>query len=80
MNFYQKGRQVIDLFAFFFEKNFLNNTLTSEGIVKGNDPYLYGEKVKAYLRRGAKPLPGFMQYPNPLVGYGVLCLKDSLPR
>ncbi len=23
------------------------------GIVKGNDPYLYGEKVKAYLRRGA---------------------------
>ena len=50
------------------------------GIVRGNDPYLYGEKVKAYLRRGAKPLPGFMQYPNPLVGYGVLCLKDSLPR
>ncbi len=24
------------------------------GIVRGNDPYLYGEKVKAYLRRGAK--------------------------
>jgi len=50
------------------------------GIVRGNDPYLYGEKVKAYLRRGAKPLPGFTQYPNPLVGYGVLCLEDSLPR
>ncbi len=27
------------------------------GIVKGNDPYLYGEKVKAYLRKGARPLP-----------------------
>lgn len=40
------------------------------GIVKGNDPYLYGEKVKAYLRRGAKPLPGFTVYPNPQVGYG----------
>lgn len=49
------------------------------GIVGGNDPYLYGEKVKAYLRRGAKPLPGFGEYPNPQVGYGVLCVKDSLP-
>lgn len=49
------------------------------GIVDGNDPYLYGEKVKAYLRRGAKPLPGFGEYPNPQVGYGVLCVKDSLP-
>ena len=37
------------------------------GIVRGNDLYLYGEKVKAYLRKGAKPLPGFTQYPNPLV-------------
>lgn len=50
------------------------------GIVRGNDPYLYGEKVKAYLRRGAKELPGFTQYPNPLVGYGALCVEDSLPR
>ena len=42
------------------------------GIVRGNDPFLYGEKVKAYLRRGARPLPGFTQYPNPQVGYGCL--------
>ena len=49
------------------------------GIVRGNDPYLYGEKVKAYLRRGARPLPGFTEYPNPQVGYGALCLRDSLP-
>lgn len=40
------------------------------GIVRGNDPYLYGEKVKAYLRRGAKELPGFGEYPNEEVGYG----------
>lgn len=40
------------------------------GIVRGNDPYLYGEKVKAYLRRGAKTLPGFARYPNEEVGYG----------
>ena len=49
------------------------------GIVRGNDAYLYGEKVKAYLRRGAKPLPGFTEYPNPLVGYGALCVRDSIP-
>ena len=49
------------------------------GIVRENDPFLYGEKVKAYLRRGARPLPGFAVYPNPQVGYGVLCVKDSLP-
>ena len=31
----------------------------------GNDPYLYGEKVKAYLRKGARPPAGrFAEYPN----------------
>lgn len=49
------------------------------GIVKGNDDYLYGEKVKAYLRRGARVLPGFEVYPNPQVGYGALCVENSLP-
>lgn len=49
------------------------------GIIDGNDPFLYGEKAKAYLRRGARQLPGFAEYPNPLVGYGTLCVADSLP-
>lgn len=49
------------------------------GISEGNDPYLYGEKIKAYLRRGARELPGFTQYPNPQVGYGALCVRNSLP-
>lgn len=49
------------------------------GIVKGNDPFLYGEKVKAYLRRGAKPLRGETEYPNSRVGYGALCVASSLP-
>ena len=49
------------------------------GIVRGNDPYLYGEKVKAYLIRGARPLPGFTIYPNAQVGWGRLCLEESLP-
>lgn len=50
------------------------------GIVQGNDPYLYGEKVKAYFQRGAKEILGFSEYPNQVVGYGALCVKDSLPN
>lgn len=49
------------------------------GIVRGNDPYLYGEKVKAYLRAGAQPLRGESEYPNDKVGYGKLCVSESLP-
>ena len=49
------------------------------GIVKGNDPYLYGEKVKAYLRRGARQVPGYDRWPNAQLGYGLLCVEDSLP-
>ena len=49
------------------------------GIVRGNDPYLYGEKVKAYMIRGAKRLPGYNEYPNPQLGWGALCVADSLP-
>ena len=49
------------------------------GIVRGNDPFLYGEKVKAYLRKGARPLRGENEYPNDRVGYGKLCVAESLP-
>lgn len=49
------------------------------GIVRGNDRYLYGEKVKAYLRRGAQPIRGEMVYPNERVGFGSLCLTKSIP-
>ncbi len=50
------------------------------GIVKKNDPYLYGDKVKEYLKKGARPLPGELEYPNPRVGYGALCVADSIPE
>ena len=53
--------------------------LMQYGIVRGNDPYLYGEKVKAYLIRGARPLSAYGEYPNATIGWGVLCLRDSLP-
>ena len=49
------------------------------GGVQGNDPYLYGEKVKAYLRRGARELLGYSVWPNSLLGFGALCVRDSLP-
>jgi hypothetical protein len=48
------------------------------GIVMGNDRFLYGEKVKAYLRRGAEALRGEQVYPNDRVGYGKLCLDKSI--
>ena len=49
------------------------------GIADGNDAFLYGEKLKAYLIRGARQLPGYSSWPNPQLGWGVLCLRDSLP-
>ena len=41
------------------------------GGVQGNDPFLYGEKVKAYLRRGARQLPGMVS-PNLMTGKSLL--------
>ena len=49
------------------------------GIIQGNDPFLYGEKVKAYFQRGAKPFSGEEVYPNSRVGYGALCVENSIP-
>jgi len=49
------------------------------GIVRGNDPFLYGEKMKAYLRKGARPIRGESLYPNEKIGYGALCLAASMP-
>lgn len=48
------------------------------GIVKNQDAYLYGEKLKAYLIRGAVPL--FQEsMPSMKTGWGKLCGEDSLP-
>ena len=49
------------------------------GIVRANDQFLFGNKVKAYLRRGARALPGFSQIPNFRIGYGALCVEDAFP-
>ncbi len=50
------------------------------GIERGNDPYLYGEKVKAYLRKGAQRLSGYNKWPNNELGWGTLCVRESIPE
>ena len=47
------------------------------GIVRGNDPFLYGQRVKAFLTKGARhPVSG--NYPDTYWGYGTLCLSDTM--
>ena len=46
-------------------------------ITRGNSPFLYGESIRAYLRKGARRT-SFLTYPNPHFGYGTLCLENSL--
>ena len=48
------------------------------GIVKGNDPYMFGQRLKYYLIKGAKRRRIDVTYPNPLWGYGEVCALDSL--
>ena len=52
--------------------------LMEYGIVQGNDPFLYGEKVN--LHAGARQLPGYDIWPNDQVGWGALCVSESLPE
>ncbi len=47
------------------------------GIVNGNSPFLYGERIKAFLRLGARRSDGII-YPNQTFGYGTLCLSNSV--
>lgn len=51
--------------------------LMQYGIVQGNDPFLYGEKLKAYLWKSARALPAFSEYPNEKIGWGALCVKNT---
>ena len=53
--------------------------MMERGILRGNDPFLYGEKLKAYLIEGEKPIASESEYPTRRVGWGRLCLESSLP-
>lgn len=50
------------------------------GIVRGNDPFLYGQKLKSYLIKGSRKLPGFTRWPNEQAGWGALCVSESIPK
>jgi len=47
------------------------------GIVRGNDPFLYGQRIKAFLQQSATRYTG-QEYPNPIWGYGALCLSAAM--
>lgn len=47
------------------------------GIVKENDPYLFGQRLKYYLIKGAKRTRTDISYPNPSWGYGTVCAGES---
>lgn len=50
------------------------------GIVKGNNPFLYAESLKTYLLRGTrKDIPQIL-FPDPLWGYGKLCISNALDK
>ena len=48
------------------------------GITRRNDPFLWGEKVKAYLRRGAQPRPGFCTGTRMKVWGGEHCVQPEV--
>ena len=48
------------------------------GIVNGNDVYMYGDKLKAALNKGAVQLPG-QPVQSSVTGWGRLCLRNSIP-
>ena len=47
------------------------------GVARGNDPFLYNQRVKAFLCKGARRSP-FLRYPNAQWGYGRLNLCASM--
>jgi Subtilisin-like serine proteases len=47
------------------------------GIVNKNDPFLYGQRVKAFLQKGASR-QFLIEYPNYIWGYGILSLCTTM--
>ncbi|MGL4773037.1 MAG: S8 family serine peptidase [Clostridium sp.] len=48
------------------------------GIVEKNDTFLYGERLKYHLIKGAKRPRADVIYPNAIWGYGQVCAKSAL--
>lgn len=47
------------------------------GIVQGRDPFLYGDRLKYYLLKGARRNRPALNYPNETWGYGEVCAQDA---
>lgn len=50
------------------------------GILRGNDPYLYGERLKYYLAISATRNRPDVTYPDASWGYGEVCLNAAIGR
>ncbi|MCY6370024.1 S8 family peptidase [Clostridium ganghwense] len=48
------------------------------GLVLGNDPYMYGDRLKYYMLKGARRERTDTVYPGSLWGYGELCVKGGM--
>ena len=48
------------------------------GIVNGKDSYLYGQRLKHSLLKGANRNRVDVVFPNNAWGYGTLCLANAL--
>lgn len=48
------------------------------GVVNGNDPFLYGDRLRIALISNTRRLVTDIAYPNPMWGYGAFCLEDTL--
>ncbi len=47
------------------------------GIVLGSDLFMYGERLKAFLQKGAIRYDNVV-YPNRILGYGKLCFENTM--
>lgn len=48
------------------------------GFTKGRDPYMYGDRLKYFLLKGARRNRPTEEYPNPVWGYGTLCVRNAI--
>ena len=83
---------IIPILEILFKLKQASYTFMEWGIVRGNDLYMYGDKLKASLIKGAgenvfttasravsENTSKNTKYPNPVTGWGTLCLLDSIP-
>lgn len=47
------------------------------GIVLGNDLFMYGERLKAFIIKGARRY-ALVDYPNEVLGWGRLCFENTM--